>query len=155
MWSWCLDCTRKHLSTAWTFLNEVHLGYPAHRWLAVGELVHAENECMSFERTPGDRLGLAFSKEVRETRLLVMKSHESSFNADIFRLIVIASLLAGEEADLTQFNTNSKFYDAMAQAKTWVEAHTPKTLEVAQAHIDPWSDADLSFMEKSEYGLGK
>jgi len=43
----CLDCYRKHISTAMAYENESHLGYPLHRWLAVGEICCAENEVLA------------------------------------------------------------------------------------------------------------
>lgn len=43
----CLNCYRKHVATANVFENESHLGYPLHRWLAVGELCAAENEVLN------------------------------------------------------------------------------------------------------------
>lgn len=43
----CLICYRKHIATACVFENESHLGYPLHRWLAVGELCAAENEVIN------------------------------------------------------------------------------------------------------------
>jgi hypothetical protein len=43
----CLLCYRKHLGTAAVFENEAKLGYPAHKWLAVGELCAAENEVLN------------------------------------------------------------------------------------------------------------
>ena len=42
----CLDCYRKHISTAMVYENESHLGYPLHHWLAIGELCAAENEVL-------------------------------------------------------------------------------------------------------------
>lgn len=43
----CLNCYRKHIATANVYENESHLGYPLHRWLAVGELCCAENEVLN------------------------------------------------------------------------------------------------------------
>lgn len=43
----CLLCYRKHISTAMVYENESHLGYPLHRWLAIGELCAAENEVLT------------------------------------------------------------------------------------------------------------
>lgn len=40
----CIDCTRKHLGAALVLMQEARLGYPEHKWLAVGHLVEAEAE---------------------------------------------------------------------------------------------------------------
>lgn len=42
----CLDCYRKHVSTAMVFEDEASIGngYPNHKWFAVGELNAAEKE---------------------------------------------------------------------------------------------------------------
>lgn len=42
----CLNCYRKHISTALVYENESRLGYPLHKWLAIGELCAAENEVL-------------------------------------------------------------------------------------------------------------
>jgi hypothetical protein len=42
----CLNCYRKHIATANVFENEAKLGYPNHKWFAVGELVAGENEVL-------------------------------------------------------------------------------------------------------------
>jgi hypothetical protein len=43
----CLDCYRKHIGTANAYENESHLGYPSHKWLAIGEICCAENEVLN------------------------------------------------------------------------------------------------------------
>ena len=40
----CLDCVRKHLGQASVLMDEARLGYPSHRWLAVGHMAEAESE---------------------------------------------------------------------------------------------------------------
>jgi len=42
----CLDCYRKHIATAMVFEDEasIGMGYPLHKWLAVGELNAAAKE---------------------------------------------------------------------------------------------------------------
>lgn len=47
----CLDCYRKHVSTAMVFEDEASIGnqYPNHKWFAIGELNAAEKEvCIDF-----------------------------------------------------------------------------------------------------------
>ena len=46
----CLNCVRKHIGQAIVLLGESLLGYPAHRWIAVGHLGEASEECV--ERYP-------------------------------------------------------------------------------------------------------
>ena len=40
----CLDCARKHIAQAAVLIDESVLGYPTHRWRAVGHLAEAESE---------------------------------------------------------------------------------------------------------------
>ena len=42
----CLDCYRKHIGTANAYENESPLGYPSHKWLAIGEICAAEHEVL-------------------------------------------------------------------------------------------------------------
>lgn len=46
MRSTCLDCVRKHLSQAAVLSSEARQGYPDHRWLAVGHMAEASDECV-------------------------------------------------------------------------------------------------------------
>jgi hypothetical protein len=43
----CTDCARKHLAQAIVLLGEAHLGYPEHRWLAIGHLAEASEETIA------------------------------------------------------------------------------------------------------------
>lgn len=139
MFATCLDCTRKHLSTAFTFLNETHLGYPEHRWLAVGELTHASLE--SAELYP------EFSNKIRDVATLpTMNGHESSRKVDVLLLIIEASILADEDDVFHIRQNRSKMYSmdhltdqAVAvlhrriaegdeQCRAWVERVCPQYL---------------------------
>lgn len=103
MFGTCLDCVRKHLSTALTFLNETHLGYPEHRQLAAGELTHASLE--SLELFPD------FANKIREIATLpVMRSHAESRQAKIFELIIEADILANEDDIYRISPSRSKMY---------------------------------------------
>ena len=42
----CIDCAIKHVAQAQILLDEAQLGYPNHRWLAVGHLAEAESELL-------------------------------------------------------------------------------------------------------------
>lgn len=43
----CLDCVRKHLAQALVLMEEVKLGYPDHRWIAIGHLAEASAESVA------------------------------------------------------------------------------------------------------------
>lgn len=92
----CIDCVRKHLAQASILLDEVHLGYPHHRWLAAGHLAEAESEAL--DKWP------EFATEIRSERLKVMRSHDESRTACIEDLIIKACFLAGED-DLVKHET--------------------------------------------------
>jgi len=77
-------CVLKHLGQASVLLDEAKLGYPEHRWLAVGHLAEAESESLS------DYPVLAQS--IRETRKIVMDGGDMS----------LISLIHGAEGLLTQ-----------------------------------------------------
>jgi len=85
-------------------LDETHLGYPHHRWLAVGHLAEAESECLG--------LFPALASEIRACRLIVMQSHDGSRNACIEELIRKACF-TGDEDDIEKYEdpNNSKKFD--------------------------------------------
>lgn len=60
----CQDCVRKHLGQAVVLLNEMLMGYPEHKWLAVGHLAEAAEECIG--QFP------EVAHMIREDRLLLM-----------------------------------------------------------------------------------
>ncbi len=103
----CMDCVRKHLAQAQVLLDEAHLGYPHHRWLAVGHLAEAESECLDEHEE--------FARKIRSCRLDVMQSLGKSKDACIESLLMEACLLAGEEADLQYDPRNSKVFDAVIE----------------------------------------
>ncbi len=98
----CMDCVRKHLAQASVLLDETHLGYPHHRWLAVGHLAEAESECL--DEHP------EFAAKIRECRLRAMKSLDESRDACIEMLLIEACRVAGEEDDLVYDPNNSKVF---------------------------------------------
>lgn len=105
----CLDCVRKHLAQACVLLDETHLGYPHHRWLAVGHLAEAESECLNEHPE--------FAAKIRSCRLTVMQSHETSRNACVESLIREACVIAGEN-DIQRFEDphNSKQFEPILEA---------------------------------------
>lgn len=82
----CLDCVRKHLSQAAVLCSEAHQGYPQHRWLAVGHMAEASEECVC--KHPG------LADEIRRHRLELMKNPDHP--VPFMDLIKRASELAGD-----------------------------------------------------------
>ena len=73
----CLNCARKHLACATILMTESVLGYPDHKWLAIGHMAQAEAELVK------DYLHLALM--VREAR----KVYEDDGDVGIMGLIRI------------------------------------------------------------------
>ncbi len=103
----CMDCVRKHLAQAVVLLDETHLGYPHHRWLAVGHLAEAESECL--DEHP------EFAAKIRACRLQVMKSHDCSKDACVENLLIEACFVAGEAGDFAIDPNNSKVFDVFSE----------------------------------------
>lgn len=61
MRAFCLLCILKHLAQADVLMDEALLGYPLHKWRAVGHLAEAESECLDFSPP--------LAKRIREYRL--------------------------------------------------------------------------------------
>jgi hypothetical protein len=61
----CIYCVLKHIAQASILLDESKLGYPFHKWYAVGHLAEAESE----SRANWPEL----SKSIRDFRLEIMK----------------------------------------------------------------------------------
>jgi hypothetical protein len=75
----CLKCVRKHLAQASILLDESHLGYPHHKWFAIGHLAEAESESLL------DYPKLA--SEIREMRVnLIENKKEPNFDDIIIRV---------------------------------------------------------------------
>lgn len=47
MRSTCMHCVLKHLSQAIILIHESEMGYPEHKWLAIGHLAEASDEALS------------------------------------------------------------------------------------------------------------
>jgi len=76
----CVDCARKHVAQAIVLLGEAQLGYPDHKWLAVGHLAEASEEML------GDYPEIA--ADIRTARLLVMEEDVSTPDLmDLFPLL--------------------------------------------------------------------
>lgn len=91
----CLDCVRKHIAQASILIDESCLGYPHHKWYAVGHLAEAESE--SCNEHP------LLAQEIREARLAVMNNEKiPSFDS----LIIKICKLDGE--NITYHPGNSK-----------------------------------------------
>ena len=61
----CLECVLKHLAQAEVLMAEAELGYPLHRWLAVGHLAGAEAEVST----------LAIAEDIRYHRKLYIEEN--------------------------------------------------------------------------------
>lgn len=61
----CQDCARKHIAQAVVLLSESLLGYPEHKWLAIGHLAEASEECL--EEFP------EIAQAIRQARLELME----------------------------------------------------------------------------------
>lgn len=93
----CLDCVREHLAQASILMDEAALGYPHHRWYAVGHLAEAESECRSKYE--------AFANKIRECRLVIMANEPVEPEACFDKLILDACRLAGEKIEFHPLNS--------------------------------------------------
>lgn len=82
----CLDCVRKHLSQALILMQEVHQGYPQHRWIAIGHMGEAADEALKEHPKLAD--------EIRKHRLKYMANGD--YQVPIMDLIKKASKAAGD-----------------------------------------------------------
>ena len=73
----CLDCARKHIGQAAALIDESVLGYPTHRWRAIGHLAEAESELAR------DYLHVAM--EIREHRVAYIG--DADYNVPVDDLI--------------------------------------------------------------------
>jgi len=85
----CLNCVRKHLSQAEVLMGEAVQGYPEHRWLAIGHMGEAADECCK------DFPKLA--AEIRKHRTRYMA--DPSYSVPIMGLIEKASSMVKTESD--------------------------------------------------------
>lgn len=69
----CLDCVRKHLSTAWAYLLESRAAYPKRIFNCIGELVLAEHE--SSLKYPG------IAEDIRNARIEILNFANNSDNS--------------------------------------------------------------------------
>jgi len=80
----CLLCVLKHLGQAAALMSETRQDYPAHRWLAVGHMAEAAEECCKDYPKLAD--------EIRKHRLRYMTGLD--YVVPIVKLIEMASKLA-------------------------------------------------------------
>jgi hypothetical protein len=93
----CMDCVRKHIAQAIILLDEYILGYPHHRWLAVGHLAEAESEVMAYS--------VKLASEIRKERLKIMNNAE---NPKLEYLIIEASKILGEDDSISSESSKYK-----------------------------------------------
>jgi len=84
----CGKCARKHIAQAIVLLNETHLGYPSHLWLAIGHLAEAEAEI--YAKYPD------IAQRIREERLKIEETGDSDA---LLGLIIEISKLAKQNND--------------------------------------------------------
>jgi len=97
----CLFCVSKHLGQSQVLLDESRLGYPLHRWLAVGHLAEAESEALS--EYP------LFAQRIRCTRVVLMGQEcESKETASVVELLTQARALAEAVNGVTEGTTAEK-----------------------------------------------
>lgn len=58
----CLDCVLKHLGQAAVLVDEAEMGYPLHKYLAIGHMAEASSECI--ENYP------ELAQRIRDARLI-------------------------------------------------------------------------------------
>lgn len=100
----CLDCTRKHLGTAFAYINEYETGrYPTHFWKAIGQMVCAENHT---------RIAYPRLAKLIETERLKLIDNET-FHSDFDNLIEAADyelqqeLKMKREKYIENYNSNN------------------------------------------------
>jgi hypothetical protein len=89
-------------------MDEAALGYPHHRWLAVGHLAEAESE--SLREQP------QLSAAIRACRIEIMTGKRET-NC-IEELIRKACVLAGDVSDLADSPLNSKRFETVLEGVT-------------------------------------
>ena len=77
----CLKCARKHIAQAIVLLGESQLGYPEHRWLAVGHLAEASEELV--------RSYPVLANLIRRDRLVLMDTDKMPELMQYFKTIGI------------------------------------------------------------------
>lgn len=75
----CFYCVRKHIAQAQVLLDESHLGYPIHKWLAVGHLAEAESEVLQFSKE--------LACKIRETRIRIMGQAVGGNCSSVYELL--------------------------------------------------------------------
>lgn len=97
----CIDCVRKHIAQAIVLMDESKLGYPHHRWIAVGHLAEAESE--SLREHPD------FSRTIRACRVAIMNKNAEEICLE--ELLREACVIAGDFDDLADSPINSKTFE--------------------------------------------
>jgi hypothetical protein len=70
----CLNCSLKHLGQALVLLAEAVKGYPLHKYIAMGHLAEAEDECIA--KYP------KMAEKIRDTRLAVQEDYTPNNSID-------------------------------------------------------------------------
>lgn len=112
----CMGCTRKHLSQAIVLMMEAFMGYPIHRWIAMGHLAEAEAEC--FFIYPD------LAKEIRKARLQIQdnKFFDPKQDPDLMEILLKADNLIKDVVGMQNDGvTNTRRY------KFWIDTEDGKS----------------------------
>jgi hypothetical protein len=99
----CIYCVLKHIAQASVLLDEAKLGYPFHKWYAIGHLAEAESE----SRIDWPEL----SQKIREFRLEIMRiDKEENWEEPSSDLLIMEACAFGNIKDDIVLNNkkNSK-----------------------------------------------
>ena len=80
----CQDCVIKHLSQAMVLMDEAILGYPTHRYLAIGHMAEAESEALGYD--------IVIAQEIRDYRLEYVSQSAVANHAGINLLPLIQKI---------------------------------------------------------------
>ena len=97
----CVDCAIKHLSQAEILLEEAALGYPQHKYLAMGHLAEAESELL--DECP------EFARNIRTARLSIVAGEKLDYDGILAMLIdpnSYKSILVHEESHVDDSTNN-------------------------------------------------
>ncbi len=124
----CTLCARKHLAQALILMNEARMGYPEHRWLAIGHLAEASDELL--KEYPD------LANQVRDER----KRYESdpAYQVPIMSLIELVG-----RGDAT-------IIPAPAEPVSWIG--TVRKLREVDKHIEQMSERDREELRRSFEG---
>jgi 2'-5' RNA ligase len=148
----CLDCVRKHLAQALVLMQEVPQGYPAYRWVAIGHMGEAADECVKEYPKLAD--------EIRKHRLKYMA--DPYYSVPILKLIEKAgsylsenSLPGGKGDKLKPSDVDQKELAKGIEIEMEHTRDRAKALEIALDHLaeDPNYYTKLAKVHRESFDL--